>query len=251
MSSKLKVFYTHISGHNYQYVWDLQEQILAYNLRVKQLNTKHKCNIETVQVFITCEHYPVYTLGKSGDPQNLLLTEQQLQDQHIEYHKINRGGDITYHGPGQITGYPLLDLEQFKPSAAWYIEQLERLATETCKHFGIDTFLIPELTGVWIDPENDPRKICAIGVKMSRWLSIHGYAFNVKTDLNFYEKILPCGIDDKGVTSLENELKTTVSYQEVLDIQKELFSQLFNVILEPINLSKLEKLVEHEPKIPD
>lgn len=237
-----KVYALEIDGIGYKEVWDLQESILAYNLMVKKLNAVHQQSKPTLNVYITCQHRPVYTLGKSGKMENLKLTETQLEERNIEFHRINRGGDITYHGPGQITGYPVLDLENFKPSAAWYIEQIEEMSKMTLDYYGLTGSSHPGLTGVWLDPSKEnARKICAIGVKMSRWVSIHGFAFNVNTDLDYFNHIIPCGIDDKAVTSLSQELGHDISMAEASDVLKKYFCQLFDASLEPISMADLKE----------
>lgn len=237
-----KVYALEIEDMGYKEVWNLQEYILSYNLQVKKFNATHQESKPTLNVYITCEHRPVYTLGKSGKMDNLKLSEGELKERNIEFHRINRGGDITYHGPGQITGYPVLDLESFKPSASWYIEQIEEMAQKTLDHYNLEGTAYPGLTGVWLEPETErARKICAIGVKMSRWVTIHGFAFNVNTDLDYFNHIIPCGIDDKGVTSLKNELGHEVSIAEVANVLKEQFCQLFDASLEPISMEDLKQ----------
>ena len=217
----------------YKPIWDLQEKILAYNLETKK-NRKKGSNRETLNALFFCEHHPVFTLGKSGKIENLKTSVSELESQGVEYWHINRGGDITYHGPGQITGYPVFDLEKFKTSASWFIETIEEAVMDTLSQFGVISQRIDGLTGIWIKgktPDED-RKICALGVKMSRWVSIHGFALNVNTDLSYFDQIVPCGIDDKGVTSISKELGREVTIEEVEPVLKVAFEKHFNMQLE-------------------
>lgn len=174
----------------------------------------------TPNYFIFCEHPHVYTLGKTGDESNLLVDRDALMLKGASFYPINRGGDITYHGPGQIVGYPILDLDNFFTDINRYLRLLEESVILTLKDFGIQSGRVKGLTGVWIDGD-DPsraRKICALGVKLSRWVTMHGFAFNINTDLSYFDHIVPCGISDKSVTSLERELGSTQNIQEVQSI---------------------------------
>lgn len=229
----------------YKPTWDLQEEILTYNLSIKKVNKGKVNTVPTISTFLLCEHNSVYTLGKSGKLENLLLNEQQLKEKGIDYWHINRGGDITYHGPGQITGYPIFDLESFKPSAAWFIETIEDAIIDCLMEFDIKAQRIDGLTGVWIkgETEAEDRKICAIGVKMSRWVSIHGFALNVDTDLNYFNNIIPCGIDDKEVTTMSRELARSVSIDEVIPILTTCFEQRFNIKFNNITLDSLKQMI--------
>lgn len=225
----------------YKPIWDLQEKILAYDLEAKKKNRQGEPR-ETLNALFFCEHTPVYTLGKSGKIENLKTPISELQSKGIEYWHINRGGDITYHGPGQITGYPVFDLEKFKTSASWFIETIEDAVMDALTQFGITSQRIDGLTGIWIkgdQPEED-RKICAIGVKMSRWVSIHGFALNVGADLSYFDQIVPCGIDDKGVTSISKELGRTITIDEVEPVLKAAFEKHFNMQLEAQDIQWLE-----------
>ena len=202
----------------YQEAWDRQEVLLQEGVLIKTNNRKFPENpaLTPGNHIVFCEHPHVYTLGKSGSMDNLLLNEQQLLERGIDFHRSNRGGDITYHGPGQIVGYPILDLEQFKPDIHEYLRKLEEACILTLAEYGIVGGRIDGLTGVWLDTAgDDPRKIMAIGVRCSRWITMHGFAFNVNTDLSLFKNIIPCGIDDKGVTSLAHELGRTVDIEEV------------------------------------
>ncbi len=178
-----------------------------------------------------CEHHPVYTLGKSGSIHHLLLNEQELAEGGFEFFKINRGGDITYHGPGQITGYPIFDLDEFFTDVHKYVRYLEEVVIRTLKEYGIQGERIEGFTGVWIQKSNTPsRKICAIGVHLSRWVTMHGFALNVDTNLSHFQNIVPCGISDenKEVTSLSKELGRAVSLSEVKSKLKKHFRELFD-----------------------
>ncbi len=184
---------------------------------LKIQNRRSEQPVPTHNYLLFCQHPHVYTLGKSGDPENLLLSAQQLQDLKAQYYPINRGGDITYHGPGQIVGYPILDLENFFTDIHKYLRFIEEAVIKTCTEYGLDAGRMPGYTGVWLDYEGgiNPRKICAIGVKTSRWVTMHGFAFNVNTDLNYFNHIVPCGIEDKAVTSLAQELGDTLDEEVV------------------------------------
>lgn len=175
------------------------------------------------------EHPHVLTLGKSGDANHVVASPTRLAELGVEYHEINRGGDITYHGPGQLVAYPILDLDQFRNDIGWYLRQLEEAVMRTCSDWGVTTGRIEGLTGVWVNPEAGiaARKICAIGVKCSRWVTMHGLAFNLSTDLDFFNLIVPCGIQDRGVTSLAMESKRPVIHKEV---QFALASHLLEVL---------------------
>lgn len=241
----IEVSYLELKQAAYKPVWDLQEQILANNLSIKKNNKNTEENTPTINALIFCEHKPVYTLGKSGDIENLKLNKTELANREIDYWHINRGGDITYHGPGQITGYPVFDLECFKPSASWFIDTMENAIIDTLNEFGIESQRIDGLTGVWVKGATaaEDRKICAIGVKMSRYVSIHGFALNVCTDLEYFNHIVPCGIDDKGVTSMEKELGRKVGWHEVAPVLREYFQRQFAMQTKAINLQKLENQI--------
>lgn len=201
----------------YAEAWDFQEKVLRKGVEQKMENRKNPDAFilpENNLYFV--EHPHVYTLGKSGSMDNVLLSETELKERDIDFFKINRGGDITYHGPGQIVGYPILDLEQFKTDINWYLRHLEEAAILTLAEYGIVGGRIKGATGVWLDWESDyPRKILAIGVRCSRWITMHGFAFNVNTDLDYFGHIIPCGIDDKGVTSIQKELGREMDIEEV------------------------------------
>lgn len=201
---------------DYKEAWDLQESLLKKSVDLKVLNRTNETNYLPENHLLFCEHPHVYTLGKSGKPEHLLLNEEQLLNASARYYKINRGGDITYHGPGQLVMYPILDLEQFFTDIHKYLRYLEEVVILTLAHFGIVADRYEGLTGVWIDPNTVmARKICAMGVKCSRWITMHGIGFNVNSDLSYFSNIIPCGIDDKAVTSMEKELGKKIPMDEV------------------------------------
>ncbi|MDA8901520.1 lipoyl(octanoyl) transferase LipB [bacterium] len=216
----------------YQEAWDYQTKIFEKTIAVKSVNRKKKdqgLEVETTKNhLIFCEHPHVYTLGKSGKESHLLMNSTQLEENNISYHKINRGGDITYHGPGQIVGYPIFDLDNFFTDIHKYLRFIEEAVILTLEEYGIKSGRIDGLTGVWLDID-DPiksRKICALGVKCSRWVTMHGFAFNVNTDLSLFKNIVPCGIDDKAVTSMQNELGKEI---DITEVKKKLLVNLSNL----------------------
>lgn len=217
---------------DYQQAWDYQEQLFAQKLAVKSANRnlaaqdQQKINHQ----LLLLEHPHVYTLGKSGKEENLLLDETSLAQIGARYYKINRGGDITYHGPGQLVVYPLLDLEQFKTDIHWYMRSLESVVIATLADFGIEGERYTGFTGVWLSANQaNARKICAMGVRTSRWVTMHGIALNVNTDLRFFDHIVPCGIDDKAVTSMQAELGKPLSMEAVKASFLKQFASIFNV----------------------
>jgi lipoyl(octanoyl) transferase len=218
---------------DYQQAWDRQEQIFSDTIAIKTKNRNQPEEaVITPNHLIFVEHPHVYTLGKSGKPENLLLDEAALKEKQATYYKINRGGDITYHGPGQIVGYPILDLDNFFTDIHLYLRTLEEAVILTLKDYGIAAGRYPGFTGVWLDADNDKaRKICAMGVRCSRWVTMHGFAFNVNADLNYFKNIVPCGIDDKDVTSMQRELGAPVNLSEVKKILKGHISVLFDMDL--------------------
>ena len=207
--------------------WKLQTEL---NEGLKALKRNPENGVHPVHDLLFCEHPPVYTLGKSGSEDHLRISGDELSEKEIEYFRINRGGDITYHGPGQIVGYPIFDLDYFFTDVHRYVRSLEEVVIRTLKEYGLVAGRIPEFTGVWMDCESQrPRKICAIGVHMSRWVTMHGFAFNVNTDLSYYQHIVPCGIDtsQKPVTSMALELADLVSLAEVKEKLKTKFAEVF------------------------
>jgi lipoyl(octanoyl) transferase len=218
---------------DYQQAWDQQDQIFNKTVALKIANRTDSSSLETPNYLIFCEHPHVYTLGKSGHPENLLLDQAGLTEKGATYYKINRGGDITYHGPGQIVGYPILDLDNFFTDIHLYLRTLEEAVILTLKDYGITAGRYPGYTGVWLDADNDrARKICALGVRCSRWVTMHGFAFNVNTDLNYFKNIVPCGIDDKDVTSMQRELGNVLDMEEVKGKLKYHIAALFQMELE-------------------
>lgn len=219
---------------DYQHAWDKQEVMFTSIVDHKIKNRKLEVADPTQNYLVFVEHPHVYTLGKSGKPENLLLDEEGLRCKTASYYKINRGGDITYHGPGQIVGYPILDLDNFFTDIHLYLRTLEEAVILTLADYGIAAGRYPGFTGVWLDADNEyARKICAMGVRCSRWVTMHGFAFNVNTDLNYFNNIVPCGIDDKDVTSMQRELGRELNISEVKDILKAHIGTLFNMHIVP------------------
>ncbi len=212
---------------DYKEAWDKQEAIFAdtVNLKIQLRNRQvamagsdDEKDTPTPNYLIFCEHPHVYTLGKSGKAEHLLLDEKGLKEKNASYYPINRGGDITYHGPGQIVSYPILDLDNFFTDIHLYLRTLEEAIILTLADYGLKAGRYPGYTGVWFDADNDKaRKICAMGVRCSRWVTMHGLALNVNTDLNYFNNMVPCGIDDKDVTSMKRELGYEVDINEVKD----------------------------------
>lgn len=225
-----KVKYIDWGLTDYQEAWDRQEAIFNETVALKTKNRTENTQIETPNYLIFNEHPHVYTLGKSGKPENLLLDEQGLKDKHATYYKINRGGDITYHGPGQIVGYPILDLDNFFTDIHLYLRTLEEAIILTLADYGIKAGRYEGYTGVWLDADNEKaRKICAMGVRCSRWVTMHGFAFNVNADLAYFKNIVPCGIDDKDVTSMQRELGYELDMEEVKSKLKGHIAKLFEM----------------------
>ncbi len=225
-------------GNNrpFEEVWELQEMILAKKIKQK-CSANHDDNSveQNPQVYpdqlLLVEHKPVYTLGKSGNISHVLISEEERKEKGIEFFKINRGGDITFHGPGQLVGYPILDLEHFKTDLGWYLRSLEEVIILTLAAYGVVAGRSKGETGVWIDADipGSERKICAMGIRCSRWVTMHGFAFNVNTNLEYFNYIVPCGIYNKQVTSLEKELGYKVDMKEVtLQLLKN-FEKVFEV----------------------
>ena len=220
---------------DYKQAWDYQTSLLNATLAIKQTNRNLPVHSQqpTRNYLLFCEHPHVYTLGKSGDENNLLATKEKLSTLRATYYQTNRGGDITYHGPGQLVVYPVLDLENFFTDIHQYMRLLEEAVILTCRDYGLKAGRIEKLTGVWIDCE-DPlqaRKICALGVKTSRWVTLHGLALNVNTELSYFNHIIPCGIDNKAVTSMEKELGRTTDIKEVGECLKRHLVTLFKMDL--------------------
>jgi lipoyl(octanoyl) transferase len=210
---------------DYKEAWDYQEKLFAEIIAIKLSNRNSLEQTPVPNYLILCEHPPVYTLGKSGSVDNLLIDDDQLNQLGARFYKINRGGDITHHGPGQLVVYPLLDLENFFTDIHLYLRKLEEVIIQLLKEYNVEAGRSPGFTGVWIDANTEKaRKICAMGVKCSRWVTMHGIALNVCNELSFFNHIIPCGIEDKSVTNLSNEAKDA---NITMDDVKHLFSGLF------------------------
>lgn len=224
-----KAIFQDLGRMSYGVAWDLQEERLRKKTELKRAG---KNELLTNELYFV-EHNPVFTLGKSGHEENVLLSPEQLFKKGIEYFHINRGGDITFHGPGQVVGYPIFDLEQFKTDLGWYLRSLEEVVIRTIAEYGIKGERSKGETGVWIEPgrKGYERKICAMGIRCSRWVTMHGFALNVNTDLNYFNYIIPCGIQGKQVTSLQKELKTEISIEAVKEKLKHHFTNVFDLEL--------------------
>lgn len=215
---------------DYQQAWDRQETLFAETVKLKTANRTHNTELPTPNYLVFTEHLHVYTLGNSGKPEHLLLDEKELEDKTASYYKINRGGDITYHGPGQIVGYPILDLDNFFTDIHLYLRTLEEAIILMLAEYRITGARYPGYTGVWLDADlKNARKICALGVRCSRWVTMHGFALNVNTNLDYFNNIVPCGINDKEVTSMERELGKKVDMEEVKQILLNKIAALFNM----------------------
>lgn len=231
------VIFEDMGFRTYQAVWDAQEAMLKQKVDIKsaaRANTGVSSEIQPIpHHLLLVEHAPVYTLGKSGKEEHILISSEERVQRGIEYFHINRGGDITFHGPGQIVGYPILDLEQFKTDLGWYLRSLEEVIILTMAHYGLKGDRSAGETGVWLDPDvpGKERKICAMGIKCSRWITMHGFAFNVNTHLDYFNHIVPCGIVGKQVTSLEKELGQSIPMEEVKQLVKKNFEKVFEVQL--------------------
>ncbi|MGK7395148.1 MAG: lipoyl(octanoyl) transferase LipB [Candidatus Cyclobacteriaceae bacterium M3_2C_046] len=230
-----KVAFRHLGLMDYKQAWDYQEDLFAgiIEKKIKNRSLSHQEQLVTENYLLFCQHPHVYTLGKSGHESNLLIKDEELKQKHATYYKINRGGDITYHGPGQIVGYPILDLENFFTDIHKYMRLLEESIILTLRSYEIEAGRIKGLTGVWLDhiKQKNPRKICAMGVKSSRWVTMHGFAFNVNTNLDYFNFIVPCGISDKAVTSLSRELKQEIAIDKVEEELKRHIASLFKMDL--------------------
>jgi lipoyl(octanoyl) transferase len=228
----------------YQAAWDYQEALLKENVRIKSEERARKTEIvgadlplfeeaATTHHLLFTEHPPVYTLGKSGDKSNVLLSDEELAATNISFYHTNRGGDITFHGPGQLVGYPILDLEKFYTDIGKYLRNIEEVIIQVMADYGLKGERSSGETGVWIEPgvPGRERKICAIGVRCSRWVTMHGFALNVNTDLSYFNNIIPCGIVNKQVTSLAKELEREIDMNEVKEKVKQKFEQVFEAVI--------------------
>ncbi len=230
----IKVNFEDLGEVDYQKAWDYQTELFDASVNNKIANRKEENKTKHIGIkhhLLFCEHPHVYTLGKSGEVSHLLLQKEELEKNNVQFFKINRGGDITYHGPGQIVGYPIFDLDQIFTDIHKYLRFLEEAVILTIAEYGIKGERFDGLTGVWIDPKHPAkaRKICAMGVKCSRWVTMHGLALNVNTDLNYFNHIVPCGITDKQVTSMQKELGKEVDIEEVKQKLKTNIASLFEI----------------------
>jgi lipoyl(octanoyl) transferase len=229
------VKYQNLGLIGYKAAWELQEQLLLENLELKTAARNAQevdpFSVSTTHHLLFCEHHPVYTLGKSGDFSNVLLNESELMERNIEFFRTNRGGDITFHGPGQIVGYPIFDLEKFTTDIGVYLRNIEEVIIKVLSLYGIKGFRSKGETGVWLDPDKKgrERKICAIGVRCSRWITMHGFALNVNTGMDYFSNIVPCGIPDKQVTSLSKELGASQDMELVRTQLKSAFQEVFQI----------------------
>lgn len=230
---KRQIIFQDLGKMDYQSAWDYQEKLLRENVRKKSVAGNQEMGSHTQHYLLFVEHPPVYTLGKSGNKENVLMTDEELQANHIEFFHTNRGGDITFHGPEQIVGYPILDLEKFYTDIGKYLRNIEEVIILSMAEYGIKGARSAGETGVWIEPgvPGRERKICAIGVRCSRWVTMHGFAFNVNTDLSYFNNIIPCGIVNKQVTSLQKELGRALEIEEVKEKVKKNFEKVFEAEL--------------------
>lgn len=229
----MEVIVRDLGNMRYKEAWELQESLLQEGLRIKGeargRGVSDPFQLPTANYLLFVEHPPVYTLGKSGSMENVLISEEDRASKGIEFYPTNRGGDITFHGPGQIVGYPILDLEKWYTDIGKYLRNLEEVIIRVMAHYGLKGDRSKGETGVWLDPDvkGRERKICAMGVRCSRWITMHGFAFNVNTDLDYFDHIVPCGIQDKQVTSLEKELGYKLEMDEVKQLIIRNFSEVF------------------------
>lgn len=230
MSRQVKLM--HLGRISYEEAWQLQEDLFVQKTTLKLQQKPPVLADGCSHHLLMCEHPPVYTLGKNGKEEHLLAKPEELLSKGVQYFKNNRGGDITFHGPGQIVAYPIFDLEDWKRDIHWYMRSLEEVVIRTLKDYGIIGERIEKVTGVWIAPKSpQARKICAFGVRTSRWVSMHGLALNVNTDLNYFKWIVPCGIADKGVASMQEELGMELDMMKVETSLKYYFEQVFEMKL--------------------
>jgi lipoyl(octanoyl) transferase len=240
--NKQQVIFEDLGVINYKTAWDYQEELVKKNTDIKAENSRltesggiHNSQLtihnSTSNYLLFCEHPPVYTLGKSGHMENVLLTENEMEEKKIEFFKTNRGGDITFHGLQQVVGYPIIDLEKFYTDIGKYLRSLEEVIILAIEEYGIKGARSKGETGVWIEPgiPGKERKICAMGIRCSRWITMHGFALNVNTDLSYFNNIIPCGIVNKQVTSVEKELGYKVDFNEIKEKIKRNFAKVFGV----------------------
>ena len=237
---KQSIIFQDLGKMEYQPAWEYQEKLLQENVSRKSVGSSQlaagspqSAVSSTCHYLLFVEHPPVYTLGKSGKIDNVLLDQEELKEKNIQFFHTNRGGDITFHGNDQVVGYPILDLEKFSTDIGKYLRNLEEVIIRTLRDYGVKGERSPGETGVWIEPGSPgkERKICAIGVRCSRWITMHGFAFNINTDLSYFDHIIPCGISNKKVTSLEKEIGRKIDMKEVKERIKENFENVFNAEL--------------------
>ena len=227
-----KIILRDIGKSSFSDAWEYQEDIFKKIIDQKSKNRSNENKMETNNFLIITEHDPVYTIGKSGDISNLLLNDDEMKTQGIEFYKINRGGDITYHGPGQIMGYPIIDLDNFFTDINLYLRKLEEVIINTLKSYDLEGFTIKGETGVWVKDNNGlSKKVCAFGIRASRWVTMHGFSFNVNPELNYFKNIIPCGITDKGVTSVSELKNSNIEMNEIKQILYKNFAESFNAKL--------------------
>jgi lipoyl(octanoyl) transferase len=227
-----KIILRDIGKSSFSDAWEYQEDIFKKIIDQKIKNRSNENKIETNNFLIITEHNPVYTIGKSGNISNLLLNDDEMKTQGIEFYKINRGGDITYHGPGQIMGYPIIDLDNFFTDINLYLRKLEEVIINTLKSYDLQGFTIKGETGVWVKDNNGlSKKVCAFGIRASRWVTMHGFSFNVNPELNYFKNIIPCGITDKGVTSVSELKNRNIEMNEIKQILYKNFEDSFNAKL--------------------
>ena len=227
-----KIILRDIGKSSFSDAWEYQEDIFKKIIDQKIKNRSNENKMETNNFLIITEHDPVYTIGKSGDISNLLLNDDEMKTQGIEFYKINRGGDITYHGPGQIMGYPIIDLDNFFTDINLYLRKLEEVIINTLESYDLEGFAIKGETGVWVKDNNGlSKKVCAFGIRASRWVTMHGFSFNVNPELNYFKNIIPCGITDKGVTSVSELKNRIIEMNEIKQILYKNFAESFSAKL--------------------
>ena len=227
-----KIILRDIGKSSFSDAWEYQEDIFKKIIDQKIKNRSNENKMETNNFLIITEHDPVYTIGKSGDISNLLLNDDEMKKQGIEFYKINRGGDITYHGPGQIMGYPIIDLDNFFTDINLYLRKLEEVIINTLESYDLEGFTIKGETGVWVKDNNGlSKKVCAFGIRASRWVTMHGFSFNVNPELNYFKNIIPCGITDKGVTSVSELKNRIIEMNEIKQILYKNFAESFSAKL--------------------
>jgi len=227
-----KIILRDIGKSSFSDAWEYQEDIFKKIIDQKIKNRSNENKMETNNFLIVTEHDPVYTIGKSGDISNLLLNDDEMKTQGIEFYKINRGGDITYHGPGQIMGYPIIDLDNFFTDINFYLRKLEEVIINTLESYDLEGFTIKGETGVWVKDNNGlSKKVCAFGIRASRWVTMHGFSFNVNPELNYFKNIIPCGITDKGVTSVSELINRNIEMTEIKQILYKNFAESFSAKL--------------------